>query len=101
MFTQKDISQIEEKGLSVDKVKAQIENFKRGFPFLPVSRAATVSDGIFRLSGEEVKRMVEIAEKESGRLAFIKFVPASGAASRMFKDLYGYVSGKEESASVG
>ncbi len=101
MFTQKDISQIEEKGLSVDKVKAQIENFKRGFPFLPVSRAATVGDGIFRLSGEEVKRMVEIAEKESGELAFIKFVPASGAASRMFKDLYGYVSGKEESASVG
>ena len=49
MFTRNDISQIEARGLSVAEVEKQIDNFRNGFPSLPVVRAASGGDGVRQL----------------------------------------------------
>jgi len=85
LFTEQDLEQIRDMGLTPEKVLAQIEAFERGFPFLTLDRPCTLGDGIEVLSREDMERNVAACENAclSGRA--MKFVPASGAASRMFK----------------
>ena len=92
MFTPNDIAQIEARGLSLAEVERQIENFRTGFPALPVVRAASIGDGIKRLDEEELKAAEALYEGARAELKTIKFVPASGAATRMFKELFEYVN---------
>ena len=89
MFSEKDKQQIQERGSKLETVQIQIENFKKGFPYLPIQDAASVKKGIIRLSPEDLKKRGERydAKIEAGTKA-LKFVPASGAASRMFKALF-------------
>lgn len=92
MFTEKDIEQIRHHGLSVEQVERQMENFRRGFPSLPVVAAASPQDGITVLSPEGVAAAVESYEHRADGLSVVKFVPASGAATRMFKELFEFVN---------
>jgi len=92
MFTPNDIAQIEARGLSLAEVELQIENFRKGFPSLPVIRAASVGDGILRLDEDALKAAEERYEMKRSELRTVKFVPASGAATRMFKELFEYVN---------
>jgi len=87
MFTKQDISQIEQRGSSVKTVENQVERFKKGFPWLKIVAPATPERGIQVLDEEAVTAAVKYYEgaKINGKC---KFVPASGAASRMFKDLF-------------
>lgn len=91
MLTQKDIDQINKRGSSVDNVESQIERFKKGFPWMKISAPATPKKGIAVLTDDEVKKSVDYYEsaKIAGKC---KFVPASGAASRMFKDIFAGLS---------
>lgn len=91
MFTKEDFTQMEEHGVSLASVWAQLQNFQHGFPPLPVVRAASVGDGIRQLTPEQIDRAVDRYDRESDRLRIVKFVPASGAATRMFKDLFEFV----------
>lgn len=92
MLTEKDIEQIRRHGLSVDQVEQQIDNFRRGFPPLPVVAAASPQDGITVLSHDDVAATVESYERRADGLSIVKFVPASGAATRMFKELFEFVN---------
>ncbi|MGM9747828.1 MAG: DUF4301 family protein [Candidatus Cryptobacteroides sp.] len=87
MFTKEDIAQIEQRGSSVLAVEQQIDRFKKGFPWMKIAAPATPARGISVLSEEEAQAAVNYYEsaKMDGKC---KFVPASGAASRMFKDLF-------------
>ena len=89
MFTKKDIEQLN--SLSIDKqtINRQLENFVKGFPFLAVEAPALVGRGILALSKLEQNEYLKYYEKFDGTA--LKFVPASGAATRMFKDLYQYL----------
>ena len=78
--------QLAEQGVSQQAIERQIANFVNGFPFLHLEAPATVERGIKRLSPAELERYAEIYDRWTGTR--IKFVPASGAASRMFKALY-------------
>ena len=91
MFTKEDFTQMEEHGVSLASVWAQLQNFQHGFPPLPVVRAASVGDGIRQLTPEQIDRAVDRYDREADRLRIVKFVPASGAATRMFKDLFDFV----------
>jgi hypothetical protein len=93
MFSEKDLNQIEAHGISLEIITQQIEHFKQGFPFLNVIKAATIGDGIIKLSDEEVLKFAKNFDATSSRLKLLKFVPASGAATRMFKALF---SAKDE-----
>ena len=95
-FSEKDLRQIAQRGSDLSVINEQIENFKSGFPYMKVKRAATLSDGMIRLEKDEINKLTEFFEKESLKKKLLKFVPASGAASRMFKSLY---SAKDEGKS--
>ena len=92
MFTPQDLKQIADHGLTPERVEEQVENFRRGFPFLKVVRAASPGDGVLVVGAAEADAAVERYEKESAGLGVVKFVPASGAATRMFKELFEFVN---------
>lgn len=73
-------------------MNAQIERFRKGFPWLDIVAPATPGNGICVLSEEEARKAAEYVDSTeiAGKC---KFVPASGAASRMFKDIF---AGMEE-----
>lgn len=89
MFTDKDKQQIQQRGSKLETVHTQIKNFEKGFPFLPIIDAASVGNGIIKLDTEKLANRCKLYENKvaSGTKA-LKFVPASGAASRMFKALF-------------
>ena len=87
MFTNEDIKQIEQRGSTVQTVADQVERFKKGFPWMKIVAPATPERGILVLDEAAVEAAGKYYEaaKINGKC---KFVPASGAASRMFKDLF-------------
>lgn len=92
MFTERDSEQISRHGLTVEKVERQIENFRRGFPSLRVVAAASPGDGITVLSPERLAGAERRYDAMRDSLSVVKFVPASGAATRMFKELFEFVN---------
>ena len=100
MFNREDLQQIESHGLTLSQVEQQIENFRQGFPYLKIVRAASAGDGVQVLSEEEVASAVERYEKLSEELRVVKFVPASGAATRMFKELFEYINEDKRTAGI-
>lgn len=87
MFSQEDIKQIKDRGSDVKTVQQQVERFKKGFPWMKIVGAATPQRGIVVLDEAQADAAVAYYEQASidGKC---KFVPASGAASRMFKDIF-------------
>lgn len=93
LFTEEDLVQITEQGLSEEAVQRQIEAYRAGFPHTTLAEAATVENGgIIKLSDEAVNHYCTAYSKLSKGKKIQKFIPASGAASRMFKDLYSFSS---------
>ena len=92
MFTEQDLQQIADHGLTPARVETQLENFRRGFPWLNVVRAASPGDGIAVLDDAQAEAAVARYEKAAAGLGIVKFVPASGAATRMFKELFEFVN---------
>ena len=91
MLSQQDLNQLAAKGISEEKLNSQLEEFKTGFPFLKLEAAASVGKGIIAPTEADVKQYEEAWEqyKAQGH-SIVKFVPASGAASRMFKDMFAF-----------
>ena len=100
MFTDKDLQQIKAHGLTPEAVEKQIENFKQGFPYLKVVKAASPGDGITVLTGQEAERAAALYDERTANLRVVKFVPASGAATRMFKELFAFVNEDKRSAGI-
>jgi hypothetical protein len=88
IFTYADIRQIEKEEQNVDQVLAQIERFKRGTFPVNLNRPCTVNDGVVTIPEGDLKKITALYEAEVREGRVLKFVPASGAASRMFKDWY-------------
>jgi len=88
MFSDNDLKLIKEKGISKKTINKQIEYFKKGTQYLNITQPAIVSCGINKLNDSKLKKANKKFEKESRNLNMVKFVPASGAATRMFKHLY-------------
>ena len=91
MFSSEDLRQLHAKGIGMDVVERQLEYFRKGFPLLQLSRAAMIGDGIRQLTAKEISNFEQIYESNPGQRKMFKFVPASGAATRMFKDLYEFL----------
>ena len=91
IFTKEDIGQIEKKGLTVERVNSQIELFKKGVPFIKLKGAATLHNGIIKLNDKEIDATIKVFESKQNELKIVNFVPASGAATRMFKVLFTFL----------
>ncbi len=93
MLSKEDLKQIAEKGMTEEQINAQLEQFKSGFPYLKLEAAAGIEHGVLAPTDDERKKYEQAWEqyKADGHVV-VKFVPASGAASRMFKDLFAFLS---------
>ncbi len=80
-------AQLEERGLSVEDVEEQLRRFEKGFPDIELERPCTLGDGILYLDEDSKKSLVQRYNKSLDFVDTVKFVPASGAATRMFRDL--------------
>lgn len=101
MFSEKDLNDIKNKGKSPEDVISQLQRFSEGFPSLQISAPAEIGNGILKLSDEEVDMFID--KYEESNVDVLKFVPSSGAASRMFKNLYAFLEkfdGKKETADT-
>jgi len=87
-FTKKEIQQIQAHGLTVSQIERQLQLFEEGIPFTNIITAATQNNGIEVLNTFEKEKLIALYEKEKETLAIVKFVPASGAATRMFQSLH-------------
>lgn len=92
MFTKEDLLLLQEKDISEQQIETQLNQFRTGFPFLQIVNAASINNGIISLSKDDKKRYLDAWKQylTQGKKV-TKFVPASGAASRMFKDLYEFM----------
>ena len=91
-FTAQDLEQLAARGISVEKAEAQLECFRNGFPELDIVAPASTKKGILAPKRAEQEAYIAAWQeylKEGHKI--LKFVPASGAASRMFKNLFQYL----------
>jgi len=95
MFNKEDLELFKAKGIMPDKVEVQLENFRKGFPFIHLDAPATPGNGIIQLSDQDIEKYTQIYEDSRSQLGIVKFVPASGAATRMFKELFAYLEKSE------
>lgn len=91
MFSDKDIEQIKSKGITLEEVNAQVNRLKDGMAYSKLVAAATIDKGIERYDDDEIKGFIEFYEAKQKDLNIVKFVPASGAATRMFKFLFQFL----------
>ncbi len=92
MFTKEDLQLFEKKGVLAEQIDVQLDVFKKGFPYLRVHQAASLQKGILKFSEAQEKEFInEWDATLRSEKTVIKFVPASGAASRMFKDLFAFL----------
>lgn len=93
MLSKEDLKQISLKGISNEQINTQLNDFKTGFPFLKLEAAASIGKGIVKTDEDkrkEYENAWNVYKKDGHKI--VKFVPASGAASRMFKDMFAFLN---------
>ena len=86
-LTTQDEQQIQGRGMTVEKVRSDLNSVQQGFPSVRIDRPCVAGDGIVVLSDPELDRLARVYARYTGRREFGTFVPASGAGSRMFQPL--------------
>ena len=92
MLSQEDLKQISLRGITEEQIEHQLDEIKQGFPFLKIEAAASIGKGIMSPTENEMNKYLSMWDTYlTGCHKIVKFVPASGAASRMFKNLYSFL----------
>ncbi|HSW67098.1 MAG TPA: DUF4301 family protein, partial [Bacteroidales bacterium] len=100
MFTSNDNMLIESKGIRLQSIENQIKYFKKGFPYIHLAAPAIIGNGIISVSEPRAKEYVSEYDRLIAGRKVVKFVPASGAASRMFKHLFEFMEAAPEKADA-
>jgi conserved hypothetical protein len=96
-LSKQDLKQLASRGISEKQVEKQLKQIAEGFPFLRLEAAASVGNGIVAPSNEERDAFIQQWKQYKERPhKIVKFVPASGAASRMFKNMFAFLSAPYE-----
>lgn len=97
MITPEDKVLLEKKGISEAQIAEQLACFEKGFPFLKLDGAASIDKGILRPTNAELDSYLQAWDAyKQGEKTIVKFVPASGAASRMFKNMFEFLGAEYE-----
>lgn len=88
MFSNKDRKYFKSNDISLQTVKEQLLNYKNNFPKAKLEKAATIGDGILKVDSDTVNKYIEEYNFKMNDYSIHKMIPASGAASRMFQQLY-------------
>lgn len=92
MYTSEDLKVFASRGISKEKIDEQLRCFATGFPFLKLSASASIDNGILAVDAAQAEQyLAEWNEYLADNHRIVKFVPASGAASRMFKNLFEFL----------
>ncbi|MFK7924399.1 MAG: DUF4301 family protein, partial [Bacteroidia bacterium] len=91
-LSKQDREQMQQKGIAPDLLLWQLERFQKGFPPMQLLRAPAYGDGVRQYAEPDIDRLISLYEAKAEKLKICKFVPASGAASRMFKLLYAFLN---------
>lgn len=101
MLNAKDLEQLTEKGISEEKIKEQLRCFEKGFPYLGIEASASVEKGIMVIPNEKQAAYLSAWDSYlTKNKRIVKFVPASGAASRMFKNLFAFLSAEYDTPTT-
>ena len=92
VFSKDELNQLEARGTSLQNVYDQLERLQQGSAFVQLEAPATPDHGIKVLTDDQVHGYADAFAAQLGTRSVLKFVPASGAASRMFKHLHEYRS---------
>lgn len=90
-LTANDKEQLKNLNISPEQVEKQVNQFKTGFPYSELIAPATIGNGIIRFDDTEVQELIKQFDEDKQYYDILKFIPASGAASRMFKNIYSFV----------
>ena len=91
VYTKADLKLFKEKQLKENDIHRQIANFEKGFHYIQLIEPATIGNGILQFTPAKEEQLVEDFEQKRNKLQIIKMVPASGSATRMFKDLFQFI----------
>lgn len=89
-YTKEDIRQLKSRGMKSETIDAQLADFQKGFTPVTLTEPATVGNGILQITAEEGDRLVALYEQAAPHTDILKMVPASGSATRMFKELFAF-----------
>ncbi len=96
MLSEKDLAQLSKRGITLAEVNQQVDFFKSGFPWMNLEKSASIGNGIFQFSQEQLQEFIARFDQQKSALSILKMVPASGAATRMFKSLFEFLSTGQE-----
>lgn len=91
-FSQKDSEQIRKHNLTEEEINKQLTDFRKGFSYINLYKPATIDDGIRKYSEEQRKELIDLYNNTKDNYTITKFVPSSGAATRMMKDYYAFLN---------
>lgn len=90
-YTKEDLHQFKNRDIKAAAIDHQLANFQKGFDYINLSEPATIDNGILHTSPEEEEHLIEIYDQAREQLDIIKMVPASGSATRMYKELFAFM----------
>ena len=97
ILSEEDLRQIQARGIRAEQIQEQLKSFVQGFPYLKLAASASIENGILNIQHDQENNLLEAWEHyQESRHKVIKFVPASGAASRMFKDLCAFLESESQ-----
>ena len=88
LFSEKDLRQINKSGLTPRDVEEQMATYRHGSNYLKLNRPCAINDGILSIKKAAMDELIKLYDREAAKLKLLKFVPASGAASRMFAEWF-------------
>jgi hypothetical protein len=88
LFSEKDLRQINKLGLTPRDVEKQMATYRHGSNYLKLNRPCAINDGILSIKKAKMDELIKLYDREAGKFKLLKFVPASGAASRMFAEWF-------------
>ena len=93
LFTAQDLEELQARGITSEEAEEQVRDIRSGFPYLDIMASASLEQGIVRVDHDQEARYMDLWEEYllSGKASVCKMIPASGAASRMFKMLYSFL----------
>ena len=100
-YSVEDENQLKEKGISKEKIDEQLNYFVNGIPSLDIQKPASIDEGVIKVSDDDLIKYISIWDSYlKTEKVVTKFVPASGAASRMFKDLFAFLENKYDAPTT-
>ena len=101
VFTEQDLRIMKSRSIDPETGLEHLEILRQGTPYVKLIRPATIGDGVISIPDSLRDTLIRNHRREAQNCRMMKFVPASGAASRMFRNLSRFSVEAQSCASIG